>query len=278
MSAIRRLVKQLVPEQLRMLRFTLYEKARYYPEIVFRLGNRLECPFCGWHFRRFRAAGFHYPVIIEKRVIGGHWHEDNVCPRCMSNARERLAYLYLKDRTSLFQQPARVLHIAPEPQLARTLKRSPNIKYVSADLFEPGVMSRFDIQRTPFQDETFDIVICNHVMEHVPDDSVAMAEVHRILKPGGWAMLQVPIALALDRTIEDPTATTDEQRIERFGQEDHVRLYSRPDYIQRLQSAGFSVTPENYPVALGAEKTQRFGLVEEEEVFLCYKDSNLLPT
>jgi len=91
-------------------------------------------------------------------------------------------------------------------------------------------------------------------------------------------MLQVPIALALDRTIEDPTATTDEQRIERFGQEDHVRLYSRRDYIHRLQSAGFSVNPENYPVALGAEKTRRFGLVEEEEVFLCYKDSSLLPT
>lgn len=277
MSGIRSLVKQLVPERLRVLRYSLYEKARYYPEIVFSLGNRLECPFCGWRFRRFRPAGFHYPVIIEKRVIGGHWHEDNVCPRCMSNARERLAYLYLKDRTSVFKQPARLLHIAPEPQLSRTFKRSPNIKYVSADLFEPGVMSRFDIQRMPFRDQTFDVVICNHVMEHVSDDSVAMAEVHRILKPKGWAMLQVPIALALDRTIEDPTAKTDEERIERFGQEDHVRLYSQPDYIERLQSAGFSVKAESYPVALGSDKVERYGLVQEEEVFVCYKDSSILP-
>ena len=277
MSGIRSLVKQLVPERVRMLRFTLYEKARYYPEIVFRLGNRLECPFCGWHFRRFRPAGFHYPVIIEKRVIGGHWHEDNVCPRCMSNARERLAYLFLKDRTSVFQDQARLLHIAPEPQLARVFKRSPNLKYVSADLFEPGVMSRFDIQKTPFPDETFDAVVCNHVMEHVSDDSVAMREIRRIVKPGGWAMLQVPIALALDRTIEDPTATTDEQRIEKFGQEDHVRLYSRPDYIARLQAAGFSVTAESYPLALGSDKVRKFALVEEEEVFLCYKDSSFLP-
>ena len=272
MSGIRSLVKQLVPERFRMLRYSLYEKARYYPEMVVRLGNRLECPFCGWHFKRFKPAGFHYPVIIEKQVIGGHWHEDNVCPRCLSNARERLAYLYLKERTSVFEKPARLLHIAPEPQLARTLKRSPNIKYVSADLFESGVMSRFDIQKTPFRDQTFDVVICNHVMEHVPDDSVAMAEVLRILKPGGWAMLQVPIALALDRTIEDPTATTDEQRIERFGQEDHVRLYSRADYIGRLQAAGFSVNPESYPVALGPDKVEKFGLVEEEEVFFCSKD------
>ncbi|HET9787647.1 MAG TPA: hypothetical protein VFP47_10960, partial [Pyrinomonadaceae bacterium] len=79
-------------------------------------------------------------------------------------------------------------------------------------------------------------------------------------------------ALALDRTIEDPTATTDEQRIERFGQEDHVRLYSRRDYLQRLRAAGFNVTAESYPVALGTDKVQRFGLVEEEEVFLCSKD------
>lgn len=276
MSAIRKLVKQLVPERFRLLRFTMYEKARYYPEIVFSLGNRLECPFCGWHFRRFRPAGFHYPVIVEKQVIGGHWHRDNVCPRCMSNARERLAYLFLKDRTTLFQQPARLLHVAPEPQLASVLKSSPGIEYVSADLFGPGVMSRFDIQKAPFPDRTFDVVICNHVMEHVADDSVAMAEVHRILKPAGWAMLQVPIALALDRTIEDPTATTDQQRIERFGQEDHVRLYSRHDYVERLKAAGFAVSTENYTVALGSEKVQRFGLVEEEEVFLCHKDSTFL--
>ena len=269
--SIKNLAKQLVPERFRMLRYSLYEKARYYPELLFSLGNRLECPFCGGHFRRFRPAGFHYPVIVEKQVIGGHWHEDNVCPRCMSNARERLAYLYLKDRTSLFDQPARVLHVAPEPQLAKVLKRSPKMKYVSADLFEPGVMTHFDIQQTPFADQTFDVVICNHVMEHVSDDSVAMAEVYRILKPGGWAMLQVPIALKLDRTIEDPTATTDAQRIERFGQEDHVRLYCRGDYIQRLEAAGFAVNVESYPTTLGTATVGRLGLVEEEEVFVCSK-------
>lgn len=274
MSALRSLMKQLVPERLRLLRFSLYEKARYYPEIVFSLGNRLECPFCGWRFRRFRPAGFHYPVIIEKQVIGGHWHRDNVCPRCMSNARERLAYLYLKDRTQVFERPVRLLHVAPEPQLAAVLKRSPNIKYVSADLFGPGVMSRFDVQQTPFRDQTFDVVICNHVMEHVSEDSVAMAEVHRILKPGGWAMLQVPIALRLERTIEDPTAMTDAERIERFGQEDHVRLYCRGDYIQRLEAAGFAVRVESYPTTLGSQTVGRFGLVEEEEVFLCSKLSS----
>lgn len=271
MTAIRKLVKQIVPERLRLLRYDLYEKARYYPEIIFSLGNRLECPFCGWHFRRFRPAGFHYPVIIEKHVIGGHWHRDNVCPRCLSHARERLAYLFLKDRTSVFEQPARLLHVAPEPQLASALQQSPNIRYVSADLVGPGVMSHFDIQQMPFPDQIFDVVICNHVMEHVANDSLAMAEVYRILKPKGWALLQIPVALALDRTIEDPTATSEMQRIERFGQEDHVRLYARGDYIKRLEAAGFVVRAESYPTQLDPEKVKRFGLVEEEEVFWCSK-------
>jgi len=273
LHAILRVIKRMVPERVRLFRYQLYEKARYYPEIVFSLGNRLECPFCGWHFRRFRPAGFHYPIIIEKQVIGGHWHRDNVCPRCMSNARERLAYLFLKDRTSLFQQPTRLLHVAPEPQLASMLKHSPNIKYVSADLVGPAVMSHFDIQEAPFPNQTFDVVICNHVMEHVADDSLAMAEVHRILKPGGWALLQVPIALALDRTIEDPTAITESQRIELFGQEDHVRLYARADYISRLEAAGFAVSAENYSSVIGSAKVEWFGLVEEEEVFFCSKDN-----
>ncbi len=102
-----------------------------------------------------------------------------------------------------------------------------------------------------------------------------MAAIHRILKPGGWALLQVPIALKLDRTIEDPTALTESQRIERFGQEDHVRLYTRTDYIQRLEAAGFSVSAQSYPAVLGPEKVERFGLVQEEEVFMCSKDSSL---
>lgn len=274
MSDTRNLVKQLVPERLRLLRYSLSEKARYYPELVFNLGSRLECPFCNWRFRHFLPAGFHHRVIIEKQVVGGHWHRDNVCPRCKSNARERLAYLFLKDRTSLFKQPSRVLHVAPEPQLASVLKQLPKIRYISADLMSPGVMSHFDIQHMPFANETFDVVICNHVMEHVSDDSAAMAAIYRVLKPGGWALLQVPIALKLDRTIEDPTALTESQRIERFGQDDHVRLYTRSDYVQRLEATGFTVNVESYPMVLGVAKVERFGLVQEEEVFMCAKNSN----
>jgi SAM-dependent methyltransferase len=258
----------LVPKRYRLLRYELFEKLRYYPELVFSLGSKLECPFCHWHFRRFRPAGFDYPVLIEKQVVGASYHLDDVCPRCQSNARERLVYLYLKSRTDLTSESLRLLHVAPEPNIAREFSTQINLKYVTADLFEPNVMTRFDVMNLPFADGTFDAVICNHVLEHVSDDRLALAELHRVLRPGGWALLQVPIALALERTIEDSAAKTDADRIRLFGQSDHVRLYNAVDYVERLQAAGFSVSVINYASELGEGATLKYALVPQEQIFV----------
>lgn len=263
--------KQLVPERYRLLRYELFEKLRYYPELILSLGNRLECPFCAGHFRRFRPAGFDYPVLREKQVVGASYHLDDVCPRCLSNARERLAYLYLKTRTVLFDEPLTVLHVAPEPNIARVLKAQARLKYVTADLFEPNVMTRFDIMSLPFADSTFDAVICNHVLEHVSNDRLAMAELHRVVKPHGWALLQVPIAMALDKTIEDPTATTEADRIRVFGQSDHVRLYAAADYVERLEQSGFNVSVENHANELSEDAVKKYALIAEEQIFVCTK-------
>jgi SAM-dependent methyltransferase len=271
-AKIKARAKRLVPERYRLLRYELFEKLRYYPELVFSLGRRLECPFCRWHFRRFRPAGFDYPVLKEKRVVGASYHLDDVCPRCLSNARERLVYLYLNSRTDLSTEPLQLLHIAPEPNVARVLSAQTNVSYVTADLFEPNVMTRFDVMNLPFADNTFDAVICNHVLEHVADDRVAMAEFFRVLQPGGWALLQVPIALALDKTIEDASAKTDRIRV--FGQSDHVRLYNAVDYVARLQATGFSVSAINYASELGEGATKKYALVAEEQIFVCAKSEN----
>jgi SAM-dependent methyltransferase len=270
-AQIKTRVKELVPERYRLLRYELFEKLRYYPELVFSLGNRLLCPFCNGHFRRFRPAGFDYPVLKEKQVVGASYHLDDVCPRCFSNARERLAYLFLKAETNLLRDELTVLHVAPEPNIARVLKRQANLKYITADLFEPDVMARFDVLKLPFQDDTFDVVICNHVLEHVADDHVAMSEFYRAVKPGGWALLQVPIALALDQTIEDPTAQTDADRIRLFGQNDHVRLYNVADYVSRLTKAGFDVSVIDYARDLVVEVENKYALIPDEQVFLCKK-------
>ncbi len=92
---IRKLAKRILPERIRLLRYELYDGLIYYPRLLFRLGRSLECPLCGWHFRRFAPAGFHYPVIVEKQVIGGHYHENNIIPRFLSNAKARIKYLFL---------------------------------------------------------------------------------------------------------------------------------------------------------------------------------------
>lgn len=262
--------KRLVPEKYRLLRYEWYETLRYYPELVASLGRRFTCPFCGWHFRRLRTAGFDLPVLRETQVVGATCHPDDVCPRCMSNARERLAYVYLKRKTATFIERLTLLHIAPEPHLGPTLRQLPTVDYVSGDLFARGVDVTLDLTMLPFRANSFDLVICNHVLEHVADDRAAIRELHRVLKPDRTALLQVPIGLALEDTLEDPTAVTDAARTRSFGQRDHVRLYAARDYMNRLAEAGFQVFPQRAVDSLGEDVVERFALLREELVFLCH--------
>ncbi len=261
--------KKLLPEKYRMLRYEWYETLRYYPELVLSLGRRLECPFCGWRFRRFRSAGFDYPALKERQVVGASCHRDDVCPRCMSNARERFLYLYLKSKTAVFTEDLRLLHIAPEPHLARRLRDVRRIDYVSGDLLDQVVDVKLDVMMLPFRDYSFDMIICNHVLEHVADDRAAMSELHRVLRPGRPALLQVPIAMALEETLEDPTAVTDAERIRLFGQRDHVRLYAAGDYMRRLEAVGFRVSLSRAVDCVGDEAVARYALLRDEPVFFC---------
>ena len=272
MSRLKTWAKPLVPEKYRMLRYEWYETARYYPELVFSLGGKFECPFCHWRFRRLRSAGFDYPVLKEKDVVGASCHADDVCPRCMSNARERLVYQYLTSRTSVFNGFVRILHVAPETHLGRALRQLPGAQYVSGDLNKAQVNVKLDIMMLPFPDDAFDIVICNHVLEHVSDDQVAMRELCRVLRPGRPALLQVPIGRALRETLEDPTAITEADRIQRFGQRDHVRLYAAGDYMMRLERAGFQVELKSAVDCFGEAAVQRYALIREEPVFLCRRE------
>ncbi len=268
---LKRTVKSLIPSRVRLWRYELYERGRYYPELLLSLGRTFECPFCLWRFRRLRPAGYEYPVLKEKQVIGASYHLNDVCPRCMSNSRERLLYLFLKNRTDLFLTRKSVLHLAPEPNIHQVLSRHTGTHYVSGDLYERDVMVQMDVMTTPFCDKSFDVIICSHVLEHVTNDLQAMKEFYRVLKAGGWAIFQVPIAMALTTTLEDPTATSDEQRIKLFGQRDHVRLYSQDDYVKRLESAGFDVHVEVYCQRLPQKDVRRYALISEEPVFLCKK-------
>jgi SAM-dependent methyltransferase len=181
--------------------------------------------------------------------------------------RHRLLWLYASRETDLFRAPKRVLHFAPERCLTRRLRPVTTIEYVSVDLESPSVMLRADITSLPFADATFDVVLCSHVLEHVMDDCTAMAELHRVLRPNGWAIVLTPIEGA--ETYENWAYThTPYLRRKHFKQHDHVRIYGR-DIVDRLAGAGFDVQTVPYAPTLGAESITRFGLVPDELLFYC---------
>jgi len=190
-----------------------------------------------------------------------------MCPRCFSLERHRLLYAYMKQESDLFNRRARVLHFAPERCLGRRLAHFHGDGYVSADLmvhFLPGlemrptvVMSVTDIH---FPDNYFDYVICNHVLEHVPDDRSAMREIRRVLKPGGMAVLMVPLDMFNSEIVEEPNLSRDERR-RRFGSPDHVRMYGVEGYRKRLREAGLAA--EIFPYSRGIRKENRVTIGEQ---------------
>jgi SAM-dependent methyltransferase len=183
--------------------------------------------------------------------------------------RERLLFLYLRDHTDIFSRPQSVLHVAPERRLSQTLQAQPHLTYLSVDIASPRAMVSMDLTRTDLPDGKFDAILCNHVLEHIGDDRKAMTELFRILKPGGWAIVQVPIELDAG-TSEDASITDPAVRTRIYGQFDHVRLYGARDYPDRLASAGFAVEVCDYAAQLGAE-ARRFALLTDEKVYVARK-------
>lgn len=236
------------------------------------LGFRYKCPFCNSRLRRFLPSGLSFPVLEEREVVGGRWRPNARCPTCDSSDRERLLYLYLLHKTDIFEKPQKVLHVAPEANVTKMLRVNATVDYLTADMSSKSVLVQMDITDIQFADDAFDAIICNHVLEHVVDDRKAMSELYRTLKPGGWAILQVPVSLTLSETYEDLSITTTAGREEAFGQGDHVRIYAK-DYQDRLEQAGFKVNvfkwitdAENF-----GGRQNIFGLDEEECVYFVSK-------
>ncbi len=261
-NAIKAFLKVLVPVKLRPKLRAIYRRVYYF-------GFKYKCPFCHSHLRTFSPVGLEFPVLQEKKVVGGGYRANALCPFCGSYDRERLVYLYLLHKTDIFEKPQKVLHVAPEAWLADMLRKQASVDYLTADLYSNGVMVKIDITNIPFPDNSFDSIICNHVFEHIIDDRKAMSELYRTLKAGGWAILQVPLSLALEKTYEDFSITSTPGREKAFGQGDHVRIYAK-DYQDRLEHTGFKVDvfkwvteSENF-----GGRRNRFGLNEEECLFL----------
>ena len=192
------------------------------------------------------------------------------CPKCGSLERHRLIWLYFREKTNLFKDNLKVLHVAPEHHVAKLLKTLPNIEYLSAGLDHPSVMMEMDLTNIPCPDNSFDVILASHVLEHIPDDIKAMRELFRILRPGGWAILQVPIWG--EKTIEDPSINTPEAREREYGQHDHVRRYGFDGiFRQRLEDSGFTVNVDPYVKTFDSEKVNQYGLMADEDIYYCKK-------
>ncbi len=257
MDALRRFVKYAFPKRLHgtVLRLFLGAARPFYA------GARVVCPCCGAKFRAF----------VPYRIGPSR---DSICPRCGSLRRHRFLLLYLRERTNLFQHPLRVLHVAPEASLQALLRSVAILDYTSIDLDSPIAMHAMDVTDLRYEDDWFDVILCSHVLEHVIDDRQAMREFFRVLRPGGWAILQSPVRRDAATTLEDPTVISPRDRERLFGQPDHVRWYGR-DYTDRLADAGFLVTEECYADQMDDDTLARYGLRRSAHaVYFCAKPSS----
>ena len=217
----------------------------------FMRGNTYVDPIDGKGFKKFLPYGY------EKQ-------RDNVLsPSTLSLERHRLLWLYLQNETNFFSTELKVLHFAPEQAFYKRFRKMKNLEYTTTDLESPLADVKADICDLPFKDNTYDVIFCNHVLEHIPDDTKAMQEMYRILKPGGWGIFQFPQELDRETTFEDNTITDRKERARIFGQYDHVRIYGR-DYFNKLRSIGFTVQEVDYTSTLQKEEVTKYCLAKGE--------------
>ena len=222
-------------------------------------GNGVECPVCNSHFRRFMPYGRRNP------------RTNALCPSCLALERHRLMYLYLQRRTNFFRDPLKVLHVAPEHCFIERFEAMKNLDYITADIESPLAKVKMDIHQIPFPDNTFDVAFCNHVMEHVDNDIKAMNELYRVLKPKGWAIIQSPMDLSREKTLEDPAIVSPDDREKYYWQKDHVRLFGL-DYKERLEKGGFSVTADRFVMELPRQLVELHALPDQEIIYFCQKE------
>jgi SAM-dependent methyltransferase len=221
-------------------------------------GSKYVDPIDRKGFRKFLPYGY------------GTQRPNVLSPSTLSLERHRLLWLYLKQETDFFTAQKKVLHMAPEQCFLKRFKKLKNLDYITADLYSPIVDVKADILNLPFDDHSFDIIFCNHVLEHIVDDKKAMQELFRVLKPNGMGIFQIPQDLDLQKTYEDFSIISPEERAKHFGQYDHVRVYGK-DYFDRLRSVGFIVNEVDYSKKLSSDLVEKYCLVKGEILPVCIK-------
>ena len=226
-------------------------------DILYR-GNEFTDPINGKSYRKFLPYGY-----VKQR-------DNALSPGTLSLERHRLLWLYLNNETNFFSKTLKVLHVAPEQCFYKLFKNLKKINYTTFDLNSPLADIKGDICNLPFKENSFDFILCNHVLEHINDDNIAMKELYRVLNKNGTAILQVPINQKSSKTLEDSSIVDKKERIEKFGQYDHIRLYGL-DYFKKLESFGFKVNPLKYSKEFTEGEIIKYGLIKDEIIPVCKK-------
>ena len=242
---------------------TLLIRVSYFVRPIIALslkGNKFTDPIDGKSFRKFLPYGY------------GKQRENALSPSTLSLERHRLMWLFLRDETDFFTatKKLKTLHIAPEQCFLDIFKKQQNLEYITSDLESPIADVKADICDLPFDDNSFDVVFCNHVLEHITDDTKAMQELFRVLKKGGFGIFQIPQDISRKTTFEDNAITDRKERAKIFGQYDHLRVYGL-DYFDKLRSVGFKVDEIEHTKNIAPEKLERFCLMKGEILPVCYK-------
>lgn len=260
---MKQLLKFIIPTKV----IDYYKTFKRNKNIVRHKGSAVKCPICNTSFKSFGEFG------LFKRA-------NAICFNCSSLERHRLIYLYLSNTINIFDKnikPIRLLHFAPEKIFYEKFDSNLNISYTPCDLFPElynhggnSEIKKVDITNIPFEDQSFDFILCNHVLEHIPDDYLAMSELYRVLSHEGNGIFQVPIDYSREETYEDFSITTPEERKKVFGQRDHVRWYGK-DYKNRLKKAGFIVNEIDIKSIFTTDQILKFGLMASEKIYHCKK-------
>ena len=223
-------------------------------------GNSYICPCCGGSYKKFLPVGTTFRSSAQ-------------CPGCNSLERHRLLLLYLKKKTNFFKNELKVLYFAPNKIFLSIFKQLHNIELITADLKSPLAMIKTNITNLIFNDKSFDVILCSHVLEHVENDMKAMRELFRVLKSQGWAIIQSPIDDSLLKTINGNKNLSSSERRKLFGEDDHYRIYG-VDYKNRLEKAGFNVLVDEFVMKLKNKTIKMFGLDNTEKIYFCSKSIN----